>query len=226
MKTLELVVPFFNPSPGVVEAAVKAFREFQKTLPEWQAKLILVDDGSAVPTGLPVVGDVEMARYPENRGKGYALRHGISFCKTDRILYTDIDFPYTFQGMAAVLASLEDGADVALGYRAETYYQQVPWFRKQLSRTFRFVLKNLLKSEVTDTQCGLKGMNKKGREIFLQTRIDRFLVDMEFVRLCSSTSGLTIKGVPVQLRKDVVFSRMGVRTLIKEAGNFLKLLAR
>ena len=98
-----------------------------------------------------------------------------------------------------LLASLESGADVCLGYREEDYYASVPWFRKGLSESFRFVLKTILKFPITDTQCGLKGMGKKGKSIFMETRIDRFLVDMEFIKLAVNQNA-NIKPVVVSLR--------------------------
>ena len=139
------------------------------------------------------------------------------------MLFTDADFPYEIESMVSIARSLESGADVCLGYREEDYYASVPWFRKGLSESFRFVLKTILKFPITDTQCGLKGMGKKGKSIFMETRIDRFLVDMEFIKLAVNQNA-NIKPVVVSLRPNVQFSSMGASVLIREFINFLRIL--
>ena len=49
--------------------------------------------------------------------------------------------------------------------------------------------------------------------MFLSTRIDRFLVDMEFIKLAVRSEDLKIEPVVVKLRNDVTFSKMGVKVI-------------
>ena len=126
--------------------------------------------------------------------------------------------------MKAVASAIRNGSDIALGYREQDYYASVPWFRKGLSELLRFVLKTMLRFPITDTQCGLKGMNQKGKEIFLQTTINRFMVDMDFIKRAVRANDVKVETVVVKLRPDVVFSKMGPAVLIREGINFLKVL--
>ena len=159
----------------------------------------------------------------KNFGKGHALRLGIDAAKSNNIIFTDADFPYELASIKAVADELMNGADVALGHREQDYYASVPWFRKGLSESFRFVLKSILKFPITDTQCGLKGMNKVGKSIFMQTNINRFLVDMEFIKLAVKQK-VKISPVVVQLRPNVEFSKMGMGVLIPELINFVRVI--
>jgi hypothetical protein len=68
-------------------------------------------------------------------------------------------------------------------------------------------------------------MNRAGKEVFMQTTINRYLFDLEFVFL-SARKKLAIKTVEVQLRPEVVLSRMNFTVLSQEFGNFLKIFLK
>ena len=63
-----------------------------------------------------------------------------------------------------------------------------------------------------------------GRGLFLKTRIDRFLFDLEFLRMAARTPGLRVSTVAVELREGVVFSPIGWKILLTEGLNFIKIL--
>ncbi len=223
--TIDLVLPVLNPSQTWVGDTLARKLELERQSGR-SVRLIVVNDGTKDhgPFVRLEADDPSMAviHFSQNKGKGAALRAGISSAASDLILFTDADFPYTIDSMVAVIKALEKGVDIALGYREQDYYASVPWFRKGMSESFRFLLKRVLRFPITDTQCGLKGMNKKGVEVFLSTRIDRFLVDMEFIKLAVRSEDLKIEPVVVKLRNDVTFSKMGVKVILREGLNFLR----
>ncbi len=223
--TIDLVLPVLNPSQTWVGDTLARKLELERQSGR-SVRLIVVNDGAKDhgPFVRLEADDPSMAviHFSQNKGKGAALRAGISSAASDLILFTDADFPYTIDSMVAVIKALEKGVDIALGYREQDYYASVPWFRKGMSESFRFLLKRVLRFPITDTQCGLKGMNKKGVEVFLSTRIDRFLVDMEFIKLAVRSEDLKIEPVVVKLRNDVTFSKMGVKVILREGLNFLR----
>mgnify|MGYP000359394369 CR=1 FL=1 len=222
-------MPVKDPDEGWVDFTLKKKTEFEASAAA-KVRLIVVNDGSNSRVYFDQIqqrdSSIEVVHLAQNKGKGNALREGLKRCISDTILFTDADFPYTVDSMQKVAEALRNGADVALGYREQDYYASVPWFRTVLSESFRFMLQRVLKFPVTDTQCGLKGMTAKGKDVFLQTRINRFLVDMEFIKLASKNRVLVIEPVVVVLRPNVVFSKMGFSVLIAELYNFVKVLFR
>ena len=70
----------------------------------------------------------------------------------------------------------------------------------------------LLRIPTDDTQCGLKGFNQVGREVFLSTTIQRYLFDLEFIFLAAQKN-LRIATEEVQLRPDVILSKMNWKKL-------------
>jgi glycosyltransferase involved in cell wall biosynthesis len=217
---IDLVLPVFNPTQGWFDQVQKNLGLLSSACQEG-VRLIIVDDGSTA--SKLDTSEILLIQLPYNQGKGAALRKGFEVADAPIILFTDIDFPYEIDSMVKVISSIENGADVSLGYREDDYYDRVPPFRKILSESFRFVLKTILRFPITDTQCGLKGMNQRGKAVFMQTKINRFLVDMEFIKRAVKAKSLRIEPVVVQLRDDVVFSKMGIRVILSELLNFLRI---
>ena len=196
-------------------------------------KLILVNDGSLagsvkqhakqIPEKIESFQYVELA---ENCGKGAALRAGVELASSEHIIFTDVDFPYTTESISRIYQQLREGANVAIGTRDNQYYDSVPSFRKSLSKAFRWTLKVVLRLASNDTQCGLKGFDQEGKKRFLETTINRFLFDLEFVLYCSRSSDIKLSKVEVQLNEGVVFSKMPISILMKEGWNFIKILFR
>lgn len=193
--------------------------------------LVVVNDGS--PRNVSgeklarlrdLIPGVHIVSYAENRGKGYALRQGVQAASGDFYLVTDFDFPYTLESMRRIVQTLTERGGVAAGNRDTAYYAHVPLFRRLLSRFLRWMLRNLLRQPIGDSQCGLKGFDQAGKAIFLTTTIDRFLFDLEFLMLANGKVPVT--PVPVELRPGVVFSKVGWKILATEGRNFLKLLFR
>lgn len=224
---IDLVLPVFNPEKGWAQLTTQR-RAALETALESPVRLIVSDDGSVDDAELTelmrIDPNVKVIRSDRNAGKGHALRHGFEHAHAEIVLFTDADFPYNLPSMQRMVNELIQGADVALGYRKQDYYTSVPWFRKGLSEGFRFVLKKVLNFPITDTQCGLKGMNQRGKEIFMCTKINRFLVDMEFIKRAARAQQIRIAPVVVQLRPDVTFSSMGPGVLLRELVNFVRVI--
>jgi len=228
--TIDIILPCYNPSDKWHFELLK-FYELAKT--KYHLQFIVVDDGSktgnltsSVETLKQKNIPVQFVSYKTNKGKGHALRTGVQQSSADYIMYTDIDLPFTQQSMEAVLNELlTDSYDVVAGYREENYYEnKMSGFRKLLSKSFRGFLKNILRLPLSDTQAGLKAFNKKGRTIFLSTQINRYLFDFEFIYTCSKHTSVRVGTISVQLKENVVFSKMPFRTLVREVFNLFRVL--
>lgn len=212
---------------------VSSYLECLRKLKTENVRLVLVNDGSSknvlekdIAFLQNNIQNFKYISYPDNAGKGYALRKGVKESNAKSVIFTDIDFPYETDSIVQIYKSLKEGNDVALGFRKRDYYKKVPFFRQVLSKTLRGVMKSVLKLATTDTQCGLKGFNNKGKEDFLKTTINRFLFDLEYVQRVSKRKDLKLGVVPVKLRNDVTFSRVNVKILFTESINFLIILFR
>ena len=228
--SVDIVLPCYNPSDKWYLELLD-FYNCAKNL--YNLNFILVNDGSY---DVKVTEQVELLKtngvsihylsYPKNRGKGYALRYGVNAATNEYVAYTDIDFPFTNKSTLDLIKNLtENQHDVVAGYRNQDYYQKnMTWFRKILSKAFRFFITNVLGLNITDTQCGLKGFNKKGKAKFLATKINRYLFDFEFIYLSCKDKTISVSTVPVQLKDNVVFSKMRFKILFQEMLNLFYVL--
>jgi glycosyltransferase involved in cell wall biosynthesis len=229
--SISLVLPCYNPPDGWAQTICSNYLAFQQQAGE-QVELIVVMDG----TGGHVYTDaldylekniagLKVVQYSTNRGKGYAIRQGVKIATGDIIVYTDVDFPYTTESMLAVYEPLsKDLCDVAVGVKNDDYYTHVPPLRRLISRYLRFFIRLFLSMPITDTQCGLKGFRKPVSPLFLETTIDRYLFDLEFIRNCFKSKKYRMQAVPVTLKENIHFRSMNYRILLPEMLNFIKLL--
>lgn len=226
---VDLVVPCFNPPRHWSRELVKCFKAFAGGIGE-PVRLILINDGSTRGVQKEDIVFIEqripLFRYlhhPQNQGKGQALRTGMQKTTAPWILTTDIDFPYENESMLRVFAALKAQGGLVLGNRRQNYYRNVPVFRKALSLAFRLAVKTLLNARISDTQCGLKGMDQKVKAVFLQTRIPTYLYDLEFVQMVGKT-GISVSRINVELKDSVVFNNMNSTILAREFKHFLTLI--
>ena len=228
----DLILPCYNPLPGWAGNVLASVERLRQALPGVEFHIVLVNDGSL--RGVKA-GDVEELRaslphftyvtYALNQGKGHALRQGAAHAECGICLFTDIDFPYEETSIAALYQALSTGGtDIAAGVRDEGYYASVPTARVVISRSLRFLTRQLLRLPVSDTQCGLKGFNARGRALFLRSQTKRYLFDLEFLYLAARQRGLRVGAVPVRLKPGVVFSRMSPQVLLTESRSFVKLI--
>lgn len=228
---ISLVLPCYNPPENWEQVVVDSVTSIEKN-GTVSVSLIVVNDGSTqrvteermafIKQHIPTA---HFINYSKNRGKGYALRQGVAAVQTDLTIYTDIDFPYTEESFFKVFEALCAGYDVVPGHRGEAYYAKTPFIRKLISKFLRWTLKTFLRLPTDDSQCGIKGFNKTGASVFLDTQIDRFLFDLEFIKLASKRK-VKFQKVEVTLKPNVVFSKVNVKILLREAVNFIKVLFR
>jgi glycosyltransferase involved in cell wall biosynthesis len=231
--TASLVLPCYKPLPGWEQHVYTGFRSFCQAAGQ-DIELVVVLDGEnesisndALQYLKEHIPGMKLVGYAENRGKGHALRQGVVQATGEIIMYTDIDFPYTPDSMLAVYTHLKNNeADVAIGVKNNSYYTHVPFLRRIISRFLRALIRLCLSMPITDTQCGLKGFKKSVAPLFLQTTIDRYLFDLEFVRNCFKSKQFRVKAVPVALNENIRFREMDYRILLPEMLNFVKLLFR
>jgi len=229
---LDIILPCFNPTDTWEQKVRQAYHKIGQLLPEKRIRLILVNDGStanfhddALTYLRREIPCLEIVSYPENRGKGYAVRAGAQQAEAPWVLFTDIDFPYEEEDLVAIYRELCKGqADIVVGTRRKNYYRKAPLHRAAISYILRNMTKVVLGLPISDSQGGLKGFSPKGLEVLKQTEIDRYLFDLELIKRASKDKQLRIVPLEVSLKPGIQFASVGSRILYQEFSNFLKVL--
>ncbi|MFT5970621.1 MAG: glycosyltransferase involved in cell wall biosynthesis [Flavobacteriales bacterium] len=230
--SVEFILPFFNPHLGWDTVVIDNIRQLETSLPNYEVLLTLVNDGSteSIPNevleGLhEQIPSLQYITYKSNKGKGHAIRMGVKKSRGDKLIYTDFDFPYTQQSVLDVIHRL-DTSDVIIGVRSEAYYDALPDKRKRLSLRLQKLNKLLTGLPITDTQAGLKGFNRKGKPLFLRTKIHRFLFDLEFVDLAFNEARVKVSTQDIELKPNIEFTKFNKSVLLKEMKNLALLLVK
>jgi len=171
------------------------------------AEIVVVDDGSRDAT-------VEVARKagarvlenPGNRGKGYAVKHGMLEAKGEWALYSDADLSSPIGELEKLWdAAARAGAKAAIGSRAvdrSLVGVHQPRARELMGRLFNVIMRIVTGLPFRDTQCGFKLFEARAaKEIFSRQRLDGFGFDVEVLFIARK---LGCKSIEVPVRWDNV----------------------
>jgi dolichyl-phosphate beta-glucosyltransferase len=201
---ISVVVPAFNEAHRILPSLDRIVSYMHEHHPGFE--VLVVDDGSTDTTLAAVRrrfdGDARVAisGYGANRGKGYAVRHGIERATGDLVVFSDADLSTPIEEIDKMLPLIEQGYDIVIGSRAHALAEireRQPLYRELGGKLFNLMVRIIVMPELHDTQCGFK-LFRRGRiaPILPHLRIDGFAFDVEILAL-GRASGLRIAEVPV-----------------------------
>ena len=157
VSSVSLVIPVYNERESLrplLDEVLPVVRALGR-----RAEVVFVDDGSTDGSTLlleqlaldePEVRVVVLRR---NFGKGAALMAGFRHATGDMVVTMDADLQDDPCEIPAMLAALEDGADLVSGWKADRHD---PWTKRAASRVFNGVTNKLSGLALHDLNCGLK----------------------------------------------------------------------
>jgi dolichyl-phosphate beta-glucosyltransferase len=207
LDSLSIVIPAYNEETRLPKTLERILGWLQEQTFKSQ-EVIVVDDGSTDGTagiaeqyGKPP-SPVRLLRNPGNRGKGYAVRHGMLDAGGAWILYTDADLSTPIEDVHKLYsAALAQEAAIAIGSRAidrslVAVHQSV--FREYSGRFFNLVMRAVTGLPFRDTQCGFKLYRADAaKEVFSRQEQDGFSFDVEDLFIAQKL-GLRALEVPVR----------------------------
>lgn len=205
--TFSIIIPVYNEVrriPASLGTIMDFFRHSGQPY-----EIICVDDGSTDATRQALEEyqkqySFQVFSYPLNRGKGFAVRHGVRHAKGDWIVFFDIDLATPLSEFTHLLSFLEPTDEVVIGSRRlrESDIRR----RESNMRTFLghgfTKLSNLLVPGITDFTCGFKCFSRPAaQKIFSVARIDRWSFDTELLYI-AKLKGMSIRQMPVAWAHD------------------------
>jgi dolichyl-phosphate beta-glucosyltransferase len=156
---LSVVVPAYNEAASIADtlARLRAWLEAQGR--PWQ--IVVVDNASTdgTPERVPADERVHVLINDVNRGKGFSVRRGMLAANGDLRLHCDADCAPSLASLPAMLAALEEGADVVVGSRLAPgahVGRRQPLRRRIAGRTFVELCRLALREPTHDLFCGFK----------------------------------------------------------------------
>ena len=168
-------------------------------------EIIVVDDGSHDNTFAEIkraaaeIADIKCLSYPENQGKGWALRRAFQISSGDNIFFLDSDLdihPRQFDTLLQIQA--ETNADVVIGSKRHPQSTlHYPRTRRIISAVYFFLVKLMFKLPLRDTQTGIKIFRREVLEnVFPRMLIKRYAFDLELL-VNAHHQGFKIAEAPV-----------------------------
>lgn len=197
-----VVIPAYNEEWRIVPT-VGAIATQMCTLGEpWE--MIIADDGST-DTTVELVQELELANLrlliaEKNGGKGSAVRRGMLHARGDVILFADADQSTPIEQFRDLEQQIDEGYDVVVGSRSA---EGAEVERKSFARTacsvgLSFIVRNICRIPVSDTQCGFKMFTADAADrLFRRQLIDEFSFDLEILYLARKFDMKTAE-VPVR----------------------------
>lgn len=201
---LSVVIPARN-EQGCIESTVEHLHvELDRhRIPH---EILVVDDGSTDGTDQAVrqrfAGNpaIQVLGYGGNRGKGFAVRHGMTRATGDFVVFSDADLSTPIEEIEKMLPLVDSGYDIVIGSRAlaqSDIRERQPLYRELGGKLFNLLVRLVVMPELHDTQCGFKLFRRAATAPVLpHLVVDGFAFDVEILALARAI-GLRIAEVPV-----------------------------
>jgi glycosyltransferase involved in cell wall biosynthesis len=195
-----LIIPAFNEAEAL-PAVLADLAEL-----DLDHDVVVVDDGSTDGTAdVARAGGATVLELPFNLGIGGALRTGFLYAVRegyDRAVQFDGDGQHDPGEVSALLAALDDGADMAVGSRfagTATSYD-VGRVRARAMGVLRAAVRGLSGQSFTDTSSGFRAFRRPVLEFFARNYPSEYMESVEALVL-ASLNGFRIAEIPVHMRE-------------------------
>lgn len=190
---LSIIIPAYNEEKRIGHSLGKIIAYLQQK--NLKAEIIVIDDGSTDQTPIisrEILANHPLSRvisFPENRGKGAAVKEGMLRANGNFILYTDADLSTPLDEVEKFLPILQKDYDLAIASRAlpeSEIRKRQSWLRENFGKTFNCLVRLFFPElkDIKDTQCGFKLLKQTAaREIFSRLQTSGFAFDVEVLLL-------------------------------------------
>jgi glycosyltransferase involved in cell wall biosynthesis len=231
LRSISIIIPAYNEArrlPGTLRRVLDWLGQQEFSFCE----ILVVDDGSRDETASlaedlarahPVV---RVLKNPGNRGKGYAVRHGMLEARGAWVLFTDADLSTPIEEVKTLYCRAREGkAAIAIGSRAldpslvEVHQAAL---REWSGKIFNFAMRAITGLQFRDTQCGFKLFERgAARQVFSRQKLDGFSFDVEALFIARRLS-LPVVEVPVRWR-NVEGTKVGALNGVQSFTDLLRI---
>jgi glycosyltransferase involved in cell wall biosynthesis len=200
---LSVIVPAYRTGPGIVESIRRLGCALDAAELDWE--IVVVSDGDLDgyrDAAACRTDRIRVVGYRENRGKGFALRFGVTLARGELVTFLDADMQIAPEeiGRMVALLGLYD-ADVVVGSKRHPMSEvQYPWTRRLQSVVYQLLVRLLFRVKVRDTQTGLKVMRRQVAADVIDRAVGkRFAFDLELLTIARHLGYTRIIEAPVTI---------------------------
>lgn len=218
-----VIVPAYNEGASIKKNLIEIKKALKPYVDSFE--ILAVDDGSSDNTKEQILEaassdpEIRYAGYDKNRGKGGAIKHGVTEAKGDVIGFIDADLDISPEHLVKYLEHMnETGCDVVIGSKMHKDSElDYPPMRRFVSLGYYVILKVLFGMNVKDTQTGVKLYKAPLiKKIAPLLKVKGYAFDIEVLALCDH-EGARIDQMPVQIvfKRNASFGRIKLGDIFK-----------
>lgn len=203
---LTIVVPYYNPGPGLAQNISEVVRALGATGLSFE--VVAVSDGSTDGSAqsIATMADTDLKRIelPENVGKGEALRVGLRRGRGRYLGFIDADGDIPAPSLSSFVEAIRtDAVDIVVASKRHPSSQVVyPPLRRLYSWGYQQLVRLLFHLDVRDTQTGLKILRREVLQAVLpETFEKRFAFDLELLVLARLHGFDRVSELPVRVER-------------------------
>ncbi len=203
---LEVIMPAYKKSGTIFETVVRLQSVLYEAGIDFKIHIVVDGPDELTVSALKPLenSQIRVSVCPVNRGKGSALRLGVSQSVSKYLAFLDADLDIHPESIIVGLRCLENSGSNGLVCAYGSKFSNgstvtYPILRRLASRIYRLLVRVLFRLDVEDSQTGLKVFEAKAiHEIIDQSAEQRFLFDLEIFSLLSK-KGYFFVPIPVAL---------------------------
>jgi dolichol-phosphate mannosyltransferase len=172
--------------------------------------------------------NVKLYFYPENKGKGYAIRYGMARAKGGIIAFIDAGSDLHAKGIGLALEHMKwYDADIIIGSkRHHASKVAYPWKRKILSFIVQKTTRFFFGLNVSDTQTGLKVFKKEVLvKVLPRLLVKRWAFDLEMLAVANHLGFKKIYESPIEINYNFA-SNIGLKAVENFVIDYLAIIYR
>ena len=208
MRSVTAVIPVYNDAAALKRAipeSIETLAAFGRPF-----EIIVAEDESS--DGTREIAEewekkdsrVRLLHSDKRQGRGTALNRALAVAKGETFCYYDVDLATSLTHLPELLTAIENGADVVTGSRLLKDSSITRSAKRECtSRGFNFLVRHLLKSTLSDHQCGFKAYRTEVlRELVKEIQAPHWFWDTESLVL-AERRGLRVEEFAVRWTEGV-----------------------
>ena len=205
---LSVIVPVYKQEQNIQ----KDLQNINQVLGQirYDYEIIVVIDGTKVDKSYQQAKKIKSSKikiygYPNNHGKGYAVRFGMAKTKGDYIAFIDAGMEIDPNGLSMIIEHMEwYNADIIVGSKRHPASQvDYPLDRQIISFGGHLIARFLLGINIHDTQAGLKIFKRPVLiKVLPRLLIKNYAFDLEILSVANYLGFKNIYEAPIKLNYD------------------------
>ncbi len=205
---ISVIIPIYKQEKTIEQDLTNIAKALQKI--RFNYEIIAVVDGIKTDSSYQLIKKLVLPQlkvfgYPENNGKGYAVRYGMKQAQGNYVAFIDAGMDIDPNGISMILEHmLWYEADIIVGSKRHPASKvDYPLSRKVLSWGYHLLTRCLFGVKVSDTQTGLKVFRREVVEAILPRMLmKKFAFDIEMLSIARRLGYNRIYEAPIKLDKQ------------------------